>query len=54
MTENLKTVIWKERKLLFSQRGGKKQVIFTFDDCLEHYREIELHQVSEIAKFREV
>ena len=29
MTGDLKTVIWKERKLLFNQRGGKKQVVFT-------------------------
>jgi ABC-2 type transport system permease protein len=29
VTSDLKTVIWKERKLLFNQRGGKKQVVFT-------------------------
>jgi len=29
MKQDLKTVIWKERKLLFSQRGGRKQVILT-------------------------
>jgi len=29
VTGDLKTVIWKERKLLFNQRGGKKQVVFT-------------------------
>jgi ABC-2 type transport system permease protein len=29
MTQDIKTVIWKERRLLFNQRGGKKQVILT-------------------------
>jgi ABC-2 type transport system permease protein len=29
VNQDLKTVIWKERKMLFSQRGGRKQVILT-------------------------
>jgi ABC-2 type transport system permease protein len=29
MRQDLETIIWKERKLLFSQRGGRKQVILT-------------------------
>ena len=29
MRRDLSTVIWKERKLLFNQRGGRKQVILT-------------------------
>ena len=29
MTNDVKTVIWKERRLLFSQRGGRIQVILT-------------------------
>jgi ABC-2 type transport system permease protein len=29
VTNDLKTVIWKERRLLFSQRGGRIQVILT-------------------------